>query len=238
MTFSDRKPAECLRINRPSSTLRTQVQGTLRDAIFDGYLVPGQHLIEREMCERMRVSRPILREALSNLEAHGLVERLNNRGYAVCKLSVKKTRQLYEVRSVLEELAVGLFAEHASDAQRGLLKNALQNLDMAFRSEDTVSIRSATTQYYDCLLNGCGNSEVAHILGTLHDRIALLRSRSMSRRKRWRASLQEFTVMTDAILDRDVKRSRMASREHIRMAAQSAEEALSDNDDEYPDYSV
>ena len=237
MVFSDGKSAERLRINRSSSTLRARVQETLRSAIFDGYLVPGQHLIEREMCERIRVSRPILREALSNLEARGLVERLNNRGYVVCTLSVKKTRQLYEVRSVLEELAVGLFAEHASDAQLELLKDALQNLDIAFRSENTVSIRNATTQYYACLLTGCGNGEVAHILGTLHDRIALLRSRSMSRSKRWKISLQELTVMTDAILNRDVEKSRLASREHIRMAAQSAEETVNDGD-EYPDYST
>lgn len=238
MVASDRKSSERLRINRYSSTLRTRVQETLRDAIFDGYLMPGQHLIEREMCERMQVSRPILREALSNLEAHGLVERLNHRGYTVCKLSVNKTRQLYEVRSVLEELAVGLFTEHASDAQLESLKNALQNLDVAFRSENTSNIRKAKTQYYDCLLNGCGNSEVVHILGTLHDRIALLRSRSMSRRKRWKFSLQELTTMTDAIMARDVAGSRLASREHIRLAAQSAVEALKDNDNKHLDHSA
>ena len=118
-----------------------------------------------------------------------------------------------------------------------MLKDALQNLDIAFRSENTVSIRKCDHTILCLPLTGCGNGEVAHILGTLHDRIALLRSRSMSRSKRWKISLQELTVMTDAILNRDVEKSRLASREHIQMAAQSAEETVNDGD-EYPDYST
>lgn len=48
-------------------TVRTQV--SLRDAISDGTFRSGEKLIERDLCERLSISRPSLREALRTLEA-------------------------------------------------------------------------------------------------------------------------------------------------------------------------
>ena len=82
----------------PSSTLRSRTQEYLRSAILDGDYSAGQKLIERELCELTGASRSILREALVNLEANGLIERQSYCGFTVSTLSVKKVVEIFELK--------------------------------------------------------------------------------------------------------------------------------------------
>ncbi|MDW9247698.1 GntR family transcriptional regulator [Burkholderia cepacia] len=63
-----------------AETLRSQVEGALREAITGGTLAPGARLVERELCERMGVSRTSVREALRKLEAEKLIEMVPHKG--------------------------------------------------------------------------------------------------------------------------------------------------------------
>ena len=71
-----------LRIAHPPN-LREQVAEKIRDAIVGGTFPPGMRLIERELCERLGVSRSSIREALRQLEVDGLVTNPPNRGPTV-----------------------------------------------------------------------------------------------------------------------------------------------------------
>ncbi|MCX7135778.1 MAG: winged helix-turn-helix domain-containing protein, partial [Proteobacteria bacterium] len=61
-----------LEIAKRAAPLRQQVEDAVRQAIVDGQLQPGQRLPERELTERMGVSRTLVREALRQLESEGL----------------------------------------------------------------------------------------------------------------------------------------------------------------------
>src|SRR5687767_4159664 len=64
-----------LRVARELPTLRDLTTDKLREAIMAQRFKPGQHLVERDLCEQTGVSRSSVREALRHLEAEGLVER-------------------------------------------------------------------------------------------------------------------------------------------------------------------
>jgi hypothetical protein len=51
--------------------VRAHLLERLRSAITEGMFQPGDHLVERELCERLGVSRTSLREALRQIEAEG-----------------------------------------------------------------------------------------------------------------------------------------------------------------------
>ncbi|SAL57931.1 GntR family transcriptional regulator [Caballeronia peredens] len=69
------------------------------------------------------VSRTLIREALSQLVAEGLVQIIPHKGPVVAILNLSDARGLYQVRAVLEELAGQRFTEWASNDMRvGLLK--------------------------------------------------------------------------------------------------------------------
>jgi len=81
----------------------------LRDAILSGRLVPGQKIVEEQLCAELGISRAPLREALRLLAQQGLVEHLPRRGSRVTEWSPADILQLFELRHVLERHAI----EHA-----------------------------------------------------------------------------------------------------------------------------
>ena len=78
------------KLNGSSEVLHLAVAQRLRALIVEGGIAPGQKLNERELAERLQVSRTPLREALKLLTAEGLVERLPNRGAIAVQLSSRR----------------------------------------------------------------------------------------------------------------------------------------------------
>src|SRR6201996_7033064 len=103
-------------VKRVVAPVREQVLDQLRDAIVRQRLAPGQRLIERELTEQTGVSRTTIREVLRELAAEGLVVSVPNKGTVVASVSLARAAELYEVRAVLESMAVRQFAAKATAA--------------------------------------------------------------------------------------------------------------------------
>lgn len=74
----------------------------MRRLILDGEYGPDDRLVEEQLAERLGVSRTPIRQALTMLEAEGLVEIEPNRGASVCSFSVEEVWDIYDLRAVLE----------------------------------------------------------------------------------------------------------------------------------------
>src|SRR5207245_11082390 len=64
----------------PSTTLKTYLMATLREAIISGKFKPGDRLNESQLARRYNVSRIPVREALKQLQEQGLVMNHPRRG--------------------------------------------------------------------------------------------------------------------------------------------------------------
>jgi DNA-binding GntR family transcriptional regulator len=73
---------ELKRPQRPLSKAEA-VYETLRAAILEGALAPGEHLRQDEVAARWEVSSTPVREAFRRLESEGLVELVPHRGVRV-----------------------------------------------------------------------------------------------------------------------------------------------------------
>jgi DNA-binding GntR family transcriptional regulator len=74
----------------------------LRALILTGEYGPDERLIEEQLAERLGVSRTPVRQALTMLEAEGLVEIAPNRGATVCSFTTEDVWDIYDLRAVLE----------------------------------------------------------------------------------------------------------------------------------------
>ena len=83
-------------------TRPTRVLERLRALILTGEYGPDERLIEEQLAERLGVSRTPVRQALTMLEAEGLVELAPNRGATVCSFSFEDVWDIYDLRAVLE----------------------------------------------------------------------------------------------------------------------------------------
>lgn len=89
-----------------TATLPTVVYERLHDAILNGIFKPGQVLRQEDIAAKLGVSRSPLREALSRLEAVGIVTSRPHRGYTVISLDPQQVEEVFDLRCLLEsELA-------------------------------------------------------------------------------------------------------------------------------------
>ena len=221
MTENSTRP---LRVERNPAPVRTQVTDNLRQAIVDRRFLPGQRLIERELVELTGVSRTSIREALRELTAEGLVTSVPNKGNVVTTVSAKEAAQLYEVRSALEGLAGRLFVLNAAAKDRYALAKAMQKIQQAADAGE--SILGPKDRFYDILFAGGGNDALRLIAGSLHARISMLRSLSLSLPGRTAQSLAELRGILAAVEANDADKAADACARHVAAAGRAAIQAL------------
>lgn len=204
-------------------SVHQQAARKLRAAILAGVFQPGERLVEADLCERLGVSRPSVREALRSLEAERLVTIVPNRGPFVPLITWEEAKEIYQVRILLEGEAAAAFAQRATPESVRLMQDALADFIKADKAGDAVERINATSRFYEEILNGCGNSVIRDILNGLLARITFLRSRSMSAPGRAKHSAQELKVILQAIQKRDPDAARQAAAYHIEQASLSAQ---------------
>src|SRR5256885_16178996 len=87
-------------------TLRERIYEEVVRLIVSGELPSGGWLDEKQVIDRLRVSRTPFREAIGTLAMGGLVEIKPYRGFYVRSLSRDETADLYELYKRLECFAV------------------------------------------------------------------------------------------------------------------------------------
>ena len=219
---------------RPVATLRQQVIDGLRSCISDLTFKPGDRLIERELCEMLGVSRTLVREALSQLVAEGLVQIIPHKGPIVSVMTGDEARGLYEVRAVLEALAGRQFTERATDEQRVALKQALQELASIRNMQGQEGIMLFLKQkarFYDVMLEGACNPVLTEMLRLVHTRVMMLRATTLSQDGRLPQSYDEIAAIVDAVLRNDADATAAACKRHVEEAERLAVQVLAEADD-------
>ncbi|GHF79501.1 DNA-binding GntR family transcriptional regulator [Amycolatopsis bartoniae] len=211
-----------MKVIHAAAPVRTQAVEAIRAEIVSGTLKPGQRLVERELCERLDVSRNTVREACRQLEAEGFLVIPPHKGPTVAQLSDEEARAIYEVREALECFAVRLFVERASDETVTRLRDALAKLKAAHESGRVARMLSTKTKFYDVLYSGAGNEVLHSQAHLLHGRLAQLRARSLSHSGRPQSSIAEIEEVVARIAARDADAASALWRDHIRNAAATA----------------
>jgi DNA-binding GntR family transcriptional regulator len=201
---------------------RERVAEEIRGWIVQGMLRPGQRLVERELCERLEVSRATLRETFRQLEGEGLIVMTPNKGPTVAAMSSSEAQSVYEVREVLECCAIRLFVERASRAQVTELGGCVKELRSAHQAAGARGILSVKEAFYRVLYAGAANPVLSEQARGIQLRLAQLRVRSLSQNGRPEQSIREVESVYKSIRAGDAVAAEAQWRTHIRHAAQAA----------------
>lgn len=150
-----------------TSSLMAQAFESLRDAIFTGRLLPGEHLREMHLARDLQVSQVVVREALVKLEHLGLVVRLSNRHTTVTKMSSKEIAERLAVRERLEEMA---FVEAAANLTRDdviELKRISREIARTLEKKDYFESAQADLYFHQYVWGLADNETLYHALNNV-----------------------------------------------------------------------
>src|SRR6476469_8687976 len=196
------------------------VYRALRHAIIEQALEPGAKLPEDTVGERFGVSRPLVRHALGQLAAEGLVELRRNRGAAVAKPGWEEARDVFEVRRGLERLVVLRLAGQLTSEQAARLKEHVGHEEAARGNNEPLSIRLAG-EFHMLLAEMTGNALLARYISEVSSRSGLILA-IYGRPHSSECAVSEHRAIIDALQKGDAARATRVMDEHLDAGAERA----------------
>jgi len=167
--------------------LSDQLATSIMKMIADGHFSPGERLPgERQLAEKMDVSRVSIRAALQNLKAQGILEAVQGGGTRVlaaagelttpleelAKVSEQNLRDLAEIRALLEGWAARRAAERASDHDVHALGEALEKLERQKKRPSSKEKAADEFNFHYLVGKASGSAVYMHIMDVIRDIIA------------------------------------------------------------------
>jgi DNA-binding GntR family transcriptional regulator len=195
---------------------RQHAVARLRHAIVTGDMAPGQRLVEEELAAAFEVTRASLRQALIDLTADGLVERIPNRGARVRVITRDEAVAITECRMALEGLCAAKAAEHVTAEQARQLSRLSDELRAAVSDGEPVRYSELNRELHRSVIDISGQEVAAGLLARLNGQLVRHQFRLSLRPGRPQQSLPEHLAIIDAIVARDPARAEEAARNHLR----------------------
>jgi DNA-binding GntR family transcriptional regulator len=188
----------------------------LRQAIVAGDMAPGQRLVEEELAAAFEVTRASLRQALIDLTADGLVERIPNRGARVRVITRDEAVAITECRMALEGLCAAKAAANVTAAQVRQLEKLGGQMRAAVGGGEPVRYSELNRELHRLVIDISGQAVAAGLLARLNGQLVRHQFRLSLRPGRPQHSLPEHLAIIAAITARDPARAEAAARNHLR----------------------
>lgn len=189
--------AEIIPILRLS--LHDQVAAQLRTMLIEGAIAPGAKLNERELCERLHVSRTPLREAIKRLAAEGLVDLLPNRGAVAVMLDETDVIHTFELLATLEGMSGELAAQRITDAERAEVRALHYEMLACYARRDLSGYYRHNAAIHRTINDAAKNPVLASTYRSVNARVQSLRFRTNQDEVKWKLAVQEHERMVDAL---------------------------------------
>lgn len=161
-------------------TLSDVAAERLRAAIKHGSLLPGMRLVERDLAQRLGVSRIPIREAIQRLVEEGLVTKLAHRGTFVAMLSRNELEEISSLRIVLERFVVARAIERWSPEQAAHLRVIVNDMYAAATAGNVQLLSERDAQFHHALWTLTEHNLLLEVVSGLRSRISRFLSEATS----------------------------------------------------------
>lgn len=213
--------------------LYIKIANQLSRFIAEGKIKPGEKFpAERDLAERLGVSRPTVREAMIALELQGIIEIRTGSGIYVTKKKPKLELsdkgigpfEILEIRMLLEPEACALAAASISDEQLDQLRQTYREMEEEEKQES--SSERADWKFHNIIANASQNSAIFAVVNWLWE----LRNQSelhtafseRIRKEGIHPILEDHQSIIEALEKRDPELARKAMRRHLKNASAAA----------------
>lgn len=199
---------------KAGSSAEEEAYQFLLSEIRNGRLAGGTHITAERISGQLDMSRIPVREAMRRLASEGFVTIRSNRGAFVTDLSPDDITELYEMRAVLEGLAIR-YSAVAFD-ERGFLQGRTYLELLGKARLDPSWFVSVHNQFHDLINSYCSRSrlvaEIVRLRTVAEPYLRLTIQRSPTA---YRQTVAEHKEILDALASRDVDRCEKTMRTHV-----------------------
>ena len=148
-------------------TLKDHVYNYIAEQINRGELVPGEKVNENSICEKLRISRTPVREALIQLASEGLLENVSRKGFMIKHLNTEAAIETYLIIGVLDGLAAALSCPYITEKDIKDMEHYIASMDLAINAGNYTMYYKLQEEFHNVYMAACPNQSLTQLLAQL-----------------------------------------------------------------------
>ena len=201
--------------------LRDIVFQTIRKAILNGELEPGERLMETQLGEKLGVSRTPIREAIRKLELEGLVVMVPRKGAQVAQFTIKDIEDVLQVRASLEALAAKLACKHMDERSFLKLQLIITEYEYAAKEDDIEVMIQKDIEFHDTIALASQNDKLIQLYNNMREQVQRYRIAYLKNTEQSNSVIAEHNEILKALKNREEEVASNLATQHIETQCSS-----------------
>jgi DNA-binding GntR family transcriptional regulator len=199
------------------TTLSDEVANRLRNAIRTGEFPLGSRLVERDLAERLGVSRIPVREAIQQLVEEGLVQKTPHRGTFVHSPSLSEIEEISSLRVLLECFVIERVIANWQAEHEMRLRQIVSTMRRAASENDIQGLFEQDYRFHNALWEIADHSLLLEVVSGLRARINrfLGEATAVLPASQREMHIDSHDYLVDIIVTGDVDKAKIEITNHV-----------------------
>ncbi len=228
----DKAVLETIRAKYAHHSSSEAVYLTLKEAIVQLLLKPGEQISENEISTRLNISRTPVREAFIRLSLEQLLEIYPQRGTFVARIDLEQVEEARFVREHLESAVVRLAAETFNAEHLFELETNLMLFERMLAEKNHSKLFELDEQFHETIAKGCGKGRIWTIIKQMKAHLDRVRILSLVAEYHGNEILEQHHAIVSAIRSRQPEQAEEVMTKHLHLVLYDLDALQRD----YPDY--
>jgi DNA-binding GntR family transcriptional regulator len=207
---------------------------TLRTAILDGRLYPGERVTLAGLASKLGMSPMPIRDALKRLSAEGLVILTPHTDTVIAPFDIVDVQQIFVLRANLESLATRLAAKSVTPDLLGELWTLHAEMKEQMGREDFEAFAQNNRRFHEAIFDAANNPYLRRMLGEVWTLSYRFRAGYRIIPGRAAAAYREHHLIVLALSEANEDAAEAAMRNHVTAAGAELGELIENGDVAWP----
>ena len=188
----------------------------LREKIISLELVPGSSISEKEISEKLEVSRTPVREAFIKLAQEDLLEIFPQRGTFISLIDLDHVEQARFIREHLERAAVREACSQFSEESLQALETNLMLQQACVEKSNYTKLFELDEEFHYTIEAGSGKELIWNVVQRMNAHLNRIRMLSLAANYNWKLILSQHEDILTAIRNRDPDTAERVMEAHLK----------------------
>lgn len=207
-------------------SLANQAYAALRKDILTCELDPGSTIAQSQLVKRYDFGLTPVREALKRLEQEGYLQSIPRFGYLITPITLKDVEDLYDLRLILEQSAVRMAIQRATDEQLAQIQEKA-TFTYKFKNRTTyLQFLEHNINFHVSIALASRNRKLAEMLANVLNEMTRIFNLGLDLRDSAEEMRNEHIVLAAALAKREIQQAEQIVQDQIMLSRQRVVEML------------
>lgn len=207
-------------------SLANQAYTALKKDIVTCELDPGSTIAQSQLVKRYDFGHTPVREALKRLEQEGYVQSIPRFGYLITPITLKDVEDLYDLRLILEQSAVRMAIQRATDEQLAQIQEKA-TFTYKFKNRTTyLQFLEHNINFHVSIALASRNRKLAEMLANVLSEMTRIFNLGLDLRDSAEEMRNEHIVLAAALAKREIQQAEQIVQDQIMLSRQRVVEML------------